>query len=211
MFGVGRMLRSFLDPSRGYRKAQEQMDKYYNQAQSAYHPYIQHGEDAYGNLSGAMQNLLNPAELYDQFSGSYEPSEAARLTSEAARNSGMTAMSSLGLLGSTPALRAIQAGEHDIMAHDKQNYINNLMNQYFKGAEIAQGIYGTGANAGQNMGQNAMQMGQNSAQLAYGKENAPGQMLNDLLKTAAYAFSGGYGGGAPTSTGNNWSIFGGRR
>ena len=202
------MIGSFLHPEKGYKKGQEQLDKYYNQASSLYQPYINQGQDAYGNLSGAMQNLLNPADFQNQLLSSYEPSEAARLASTGARNSGLNAASSMGLMGSTPALQALQAGTQGIMANDQQNYLNNLLNQYFHGAEIAQNIYGTGAQAGQNMGANAMNMGQNSAQMAYGQQNAPGQMFNDLLKTAAYAYSNPLGnlGGA-----SQWSTVGGGR
>jgi hypothetical protein len=106
----------------------------------------------------------------------------------------------MGVLGSTPAMKSIQAGTNQIGADDQLNYINQLMGMYLPGAQLAQGIYGTGAQAGNAMGQNAMQMGQNSAQMAFGKQNAPGQMFNDLLKTGAYMFTGGMGG-SPWSTG----------
>lgn len=204
------IINSFLHPERGYKKAQEQLDHYYDQSQQFYKPYVEQGQQAYGHLGAAMENLLNPSSFYDEMLSSYQPSEAARLAKTSAMGSGLDAASSMGLMGSEPALRSIQAGTHGIMANDQMNYIKNLMDQYFKGADLAQNIYGTGANAGQGMGQNAMNMGQNSAQMAFGQQNAPGQMLNDLLKSAAFFYKGGIGGGMPIGSSNKWSTTGGK-
>lgn len=197
---VGKGLDSFLNPQKGYSKAQAQLDNYYNQSQAAYQPYMEQGQKAYGYLNNAMQSLLNPAGLYDQLLNSYQTSDAAKFSQERARDQGLNAASAMGVLGSTPAMRSIQAGVSQIGADDQLNYINQLMSMYLPGAQLAQNLYGTGAQAGHAMGQNASNMGQNSAQMAFGKQNAPGQMFNDLLKTAAYTYAGG-AGGSPWLTG----------
>jgi hypothetical protein len=207
MFGIGRMIKSFLHPERGYEKGQEQLDKYYNQAQGYYEPYRQHGEEAYGHLNTALQSLLNPTELYDQWINNYETSDAAKLNQQRAQEQGLNAASSMGLLGSTSALQAIQAGTNQIGADDQLNYIKHLMNLYLPGAQVAQSIYGTGAQAGNALGQNASQMGQNSAQLAFGRQAAPGMFLNDLLKAGALGASSG--GGNSFASNPAWSTIGG--
>lgn len=181
----GKMLSSFFNPGKGYEKAQNALEKYYRQGQSYLQPYNQHGQEAYGNLSGAMEKLLNPAQLYDEFAASYQPSEYARLNKERALNDAMRAASSMGMVGSTPALQAIQGGLHEIDAQDQMRYIENLINQYLQGANIAQGIYGQGANMAGQMGQNALNFGNTSAEMAYGKQNAPGQLFGNLLGTGA--------------------------
>jgi hypothetical protein len=201
-----KLFSSFLHPERGYEKGQEQLDQYYNQSQNYLQPYQQHGEEAYGHLNGALQNLLNPSQLYDQFVQQYQQSDASKYAQERALNQGNRAASSMGILGSTPALRAIQAGTAEIGAQDQERYLERLINQYLQGAGLAQGIYGTGAQAGSQLGQNALNMGNSSAQLAFGKQNAPGQLFNDLLKTGAYAASAGTGGGSAP-----WSTTGGGR
>jgi hypothetical protein len=211
MFGIGKMIKSFLNPGKGYEKGQEQLDKYYNQAQSHYKPYAEHGEQAYGGLSSAMESLLNPTDLYDQWLNEYEISDAAKMNQNRALEQGLDAASSMGLMGSSPALKAIQAGTAQISADDQLRYINQLMNMYLPGAQIAQSIYGTGAQAGNAMGQNASQMGQNSAQLAFGRQNAPGMLFNDLLKSGITAYMGSTGGMGPSSGGGSggWSTVGG--
>lgn len=181
----GKMLSSFFNPGKGYEKAENALAPYYQQAQSYLQPYNQHGQDAYGHLNTAMQNLLNPTELYDQWAQAYAPSEYARLNKERTMNDAMRAASSMGMLGSTPALQAIQGGMHEIDAQDQMRYIEQMIQQYLAGAGLAQNIYGQGAQAGNQMGQNALNMGNTMAEMAYGKQNAPGQLFGNLLGTAA--------------------------
>lgn len=188
-------LSSFLHPERGYQAGQEQLDKFYNQAQNFYNqgqanlaPYNQQGQSQYANLNNYIQNLMNPQALQDKWASGYKESEAAKNLEDIAQQHGLNAASALGLMGSTPALQAIQQGTSQIGAADREQYLKDLMKKYELGAGLSQGIYGTGASAAgqqsQNamgMGQNAMNMGQNAAQLAYGQENAPGDLLSKGL------------------------------
>lgn len=210
IFG-SKMFQSFLHPERGYEKGQEQLNQYYDQGQNYLQPYNQQGQQAYGQLNGAIDNLLNPQQLYDEFLQNYHQSDASKYAQERAMNQGNRAASSMGILGSTPALQAIQAGTAEIGAQDEQRYLERLINQYLQGANLAQGVYGTGAQAGSQQAQNALNMGTGSAQLAFGQQNAPGQLFNDLLKTGSYAASSGMGGGAGGGSGSGWSTVGGGR
>jgi len=176
-------LSSFLHPERGYDKAQEQLDKYFNQSQGYLTPYNQYGQNAYGDINEAMKKLLNPAGLQDEWIKNYKESEAAKNAEAMASEHGLNAASSMGLMGSSPALQAIQAGTSEISANDRQNYLDNLMQKYLAGIGIGQDIFGKGANAASQLSQNANQMGQNSAEMAYGKQNAPGKLFENLLNT----------------------------
>lgn len=208
-------LSSFLKPGRGYEKAQEQLDKYYNEAQGYQKPIFEQGQGAYGNLAGAMGSLLDPAALQGKWIESYQTSPAALNAQKMASQQGLNAASSMGLMGSSPALSAIQQGTSQIGMEDRQNYLNDLMQKYLAGAGIAQNIYGIGAGAAGNMGQNAMNQGQNAAQMSYGRANAGGNMLGNLLGTAAGAGMGLATGGMSNIAGMNgqrgggWNLFGG--
>lgn len=187
-FGLGALYRgakSFLNPGKGYEKAQNQLNKYYNESQGYLQPYNQHGQEAYGNLNTAMQSLMNPSQLYDQFLGNYEQSDASKYAQGNAMNNGLDMLASMGMLGSTPGLQSLQAGASQIGAQDQQRYMEQMINQYLQGAGLAQNIYGQGASAAGQMGQNAANMGNNSAEMAFGKQNAPGQMFGNLLGTGA--------------------------
>lgn len=210
-------LSSFLSPGKGYEKGQEQLDKYYNQAQGYQQPYNQYGQDAYGNYSGAMNKLLDPAALQDEWIKKYTQSESSKNAQGMAQEHGLDAASSMGLMGSSPALNAIQAGTTQIGLDDRQNYLDNLMQKYMAGAGIAGNIFGTGANAAGQMGQNAMTQGQNSAQMAFGKQNAGGGMFGNLLGAgiglAGSALGGPIGGALASGLSQKmgWSPTGGGR
>jgi len=209
-------LSNWLNPGRGYEKGQEQLNNFNQQAEGHYNqglgfldPLRQQGQQQYGTLQNYIQNLMNPEALQNQWAKGYHESDAAKGLEGLAQEHGLNAASSMGLMGSSPALQAIQAGTTGIAAQDRQNYMNDLMQKYMQGAGISQGIYGTGAGAAggmaQNamgMGQNSMNMGQNAAQMAYNQQNAGGNMFNSLLGSGL-GLLGGYLGAqkSPWNTG----------
>ncbi len=202
-------LSKFLHPEKGYEKGQEQLDKYYQQGQGFLQPYNQFGQNAYGDINQAMKNLLNPEELQNKWAQGYTESPQAKQAEAMAQEHGLNAASGLGLMGSGTALDAIQSGTTQIGLNDRQNYMDNLMQKYLAGAGIGQNIFGQGANAANAMSGNAMNMGQNSAQMAYGKENAQGNLFGNLLGAgiglAGSALGGGMFGGKGT---NPWTTGG---
>lgn len=195
---------SFLHPERGYEKGQEQLDKYYQDAQGNLQPYNQFGQDAYGDYSGAMKRLLDPAGLQNEWAKGYTESESAKGAERMAQEHGLNAASGLGLMGSNTALNAIQGGTTQIGLNDRQNYLNDLMQKYQLGTGIAGNIFNTGANAAGMMSNNAMNMGNNSAQMAYGQQNAPGELFGKLAGAGI-----GFAAGGPVGAAAGWS-FGGR-
>lgn len=201
-------LDSFLDPGEGYSKGQEQLDKYYNEAKQYYtdaqgnlKPYNEFGKDAYIDYSGAMKKLLDPAALEAEWTKGYSESPSAKNAEAMAQEHGLDAASGLGLMGSNTALNAIQGGTTNIGLNDRSNYLNNLMQKYLYGTNIAGNIFGTGAGAaGQmsnnamNMGKTATDMGNNSAQMAYGEQNAGGALMSSLLGAGIGAAGTALGG-----------------
>ena len=187
-------LSSFLHPERGYAAGQGQLDKYYNQGQGYQQPYNQAGQNALPGLQEAQNNLLHPEQLQSQWMDSYETSPWAQQQQQQSQQQGLDAASSMGLMGSQPALQAIQGGSANIGMQDRQNYLNDLMQKYQAGTNLGQNIYGIGAQAGGQMGQRADQMGQDSAQMQYNRTNAPGNMLGGLMGTAAQLGGAAMGG-----------------
>jgi hypothetical protein len=208
------MFSSFFKPGRAYAKAGDQFQNYYNQSQDFLRPYHQNAQEAYGHLSGAMQNLLNPEQLHSQWAQGYEMSPYARIQQDMARENGLSAASSMGLMGSSAALQALQNGTSQIGAADRDNYLNNLMQKYLSGAQLAQGIYGTGASAAGQLGQNAMNMGQNAAQMTYGQNAAGGDLFGKLLGSAigmaGSALGGPIGGALANRFIGPWGSTGGQ-
>ncbi len=201
-------------PGKGYDKAQEQLNQYYNQGQGALNPYMQQGQQAYGQLSGAMGNLLDPAKLQAEWAKSYTTSPQAQQAQDMAQQQGLDAASSMGLLGSRTGLDAIQAGTSAIGSADRQQYLNDLMQKYTLGTGIGQNIYNTGANAASQSSQNAMNMGQNSAQMAFGRQQAGNDMFGSALGAfgtiAGSALAGPIGGAIGGALSKHWNLAGGK-
>lgn len=202
-------LSSFLHPGKGYEKGQEQLDKYYNQAQGALNPYNQQGQQQYGNLQSYIDSLMHPEKLQDEWAKGYTESESAKNAERMAQEHGLDAASSMGLMGSNTALQATQAGTTQIGLDDRQNYLDNLMQKYLAGAGLSQGIYNQGANAASGMSNNAMNMGQNSAEMAYGKQNAGGNMLSGLIGAGIGAAGSALGGPMGGALAKRWNLSGG--
>lgn len=187
----GRKILGALDPAKGYQAAMGPMQEYYNQAQGYMMPYMQQGQQAYQPMSNAMNRLLNPQDLQNEWIQGYQTSPYANALANEAQQSGLSAASSMGLLGSSPALQALQAGTSRIVAQDRDNYLNNLMQKYMTGAQMAQGLYGQGSQMASMLGQNAMNQGQMLGQMAYGKQASRSNMLGGLLGAGAGALMGG--------------------
>lgn len=185
------MFSNFLHPERAYKAAQDMMQQYYNQAQNNYQPYMQQGQAAYQPMSAAMQKLLDPTALQSEWMNSYETSPQAEQAMAKAKEQGLGAASSMGLMGSSAALRGIEGKAGEINAADRQSYLNDLMQKYIQGTGLAQNIYGTGANMAGQAGTNAMNMGQMMGQAAYGQNSAQGNLFGNLLGTGA-SLLGGY-------------------
>jgi hypothetical protein len=187
-------LSSFLHPEKSYNAAQEQLDKYYQEAQGNLQPYNQNGHDAYGGLNEAMKNLLNPAGLQDEWSKNYKESDLAKQNEAMASQSGLNAAQQMGLNGSSPAIQAIQSGTSGIVAEDRQKYLDDLMKKYMTGIGVGENIYGTGANSANALSQNAMTQGTNSAQTQFNTNNAQGDLFGKLLGGGAGLLGSALGG-----------------
>lgn len=189
--------------SKPYRAAREDLERYYNEGQRFLQPYNDQGQQQYDLLNSLIGNLTNPSSLQDEWIKGYEQSESSRNAQAMANEQGLGAASSMGLMGSNTALDALQRGTSQIAMDDRQNYLDNLMQKYILGAQLSQGIYNTGAGAASGMSNNAMNMGQNSANLAYAENQANNSLLGGLTGLAG-SVAGGYLAGK-----SKWNPFGG--
>lgn len=202
-------LSSFLKPGKAYKDAQKQLDKYYGQSQGFLQPYNTQGQEQYSVLQDLIKNLTNPQELLDKWSQGYTESESAKNAERMAQEHGLNAASSMGLMGSNTALDAIQRGTTQIGLDERENFLNNLMQKYLAGAGLSQGIYGTGANTAGQMSNNATNMGQNSAEMAYGRQQAGGNMLGNLIGMAGSIAGSALGGPMGGALAKRWNLSGG--
>lgn len=191
---------SFLNPEEGYEEAAKKMQEAWQQSQGFQQPFLDAGKNQIGTLTGAENSLLDPSSLLGKWMESYKMSPYAQRSMENAKESGLGAASSMGLMGSSAALNNIQQSSSDIMNADRSQYLNDLMQKYMTGIGIGQNMFNTGAATAGNMGNQGLNVGENLGAAAYGEKNAPGNLLKDILamgaKAAAAYFSGGASGAA---------------
>lgn len=177
-------LSNLLHPGRGYDKAKEATQKYYGDAQNALNPYNQNGQAAQQQLMEYLKNLSDPSKLQEEWGKNYKESDYAKQLQQGSIDKGLNAAGSMGLMGSSAALNNIQEEGSDIMAKDRQQYMDDLMKKYMAGMGLGENISGTGASAAGQQSQNAMNQGQNEAGLDFGKYNAGPNMLMQMLNGA---------------------------
>jgi len=181
----GKNIQSFLHPEEGYKSAEEQMQKFFEQAQGFNQPFINNGQNQYDRLNNQANELNDPAALEAKWASGYTESPYAKQLTDEATSSGKNAASSMGLVGSSAALNNIQHSAGNIMQSDRQSYLNDLMQKYMTSIGIGENLYGVGANAANANSQNAMKQGENMAGLKYGEVNSPGDVFGKVLGTAA--------------------------
>lgn len=179
----------------GYKAAQNQLNNYYDQGKSALNPYINAGSNAINPLTDAASALLDPGKLRQSWLDQYKLSPEAKQNQQDATNYGLESASSMGLMGSSPALQAIQGENARIGMQDQNNYLSDLMNKYMQGVGIDQNLYSGGEQAAGQLANLSQNMGTNSANMAYGQTAGPNSMLSSLLGTAGGAAAAGFLGG----------------
>jgi hypothetical protein len=189
-----KMGESFFNPEKGYDKAERAMQEYWQKALGYMQPYNQAGIDQISKLTDAQGRLLDPVSLQNEWSQAYQTSPEAQDLMERSRKIGEMEASSMGLAGSGAALENIQRTGSSIVAQDRQNFLNDLMKKYMTAIGIGTDIYGAGANMGANMGRGALSMGANIGEMEFGKQNAPGKRLGDIIGMTAPLLTGGAGG-----------------
>lgn len=191
-------LSSFLNPDQGYRDAAREVNRGWQDASGYMQPFQTAGTGEIPRLQGAAGALMDPATLENQWASGYQESPYAQDAMRRSSESGLDAASSMGLMGSSPALESIQRNASSIMNADRQTYLQNLMQKYLAGVQVSQGLFNTGSNTANTMAQSRLNVGDNLGQLKYGEQSAPGALLGRILGmgvgAGATALSGPIGG-----------------
>mgnify|MGYP001617056090 CR=1 FL=1 len=189
--GTGDMIDSFLHPERGYEDASKKMEDAWRKSQEFQDPYRQSGLDQRDRLNNAENNLLDPSKLLADWMSKYQESPYAKQSMANAKESGLDAASSMGLMGSSGALNNIQQSSSDFMNKDRQSFLNDMMQKYMAGIGIGQNMFNVGADTAGRMGQQRLAAGGYLGDMAYGARNAPGNRLADMISAASKAYSAG--------------------
>lgn len=188
--GLGGMFSSFMHPEKGYEAALDELRKRFDESKGYLMPYNQQGQQQYGTLSGGIDQLLHPEDLMSRFVSSYQESPYAQQLANESNQQGLNDASSMGLMGSSAALKNMQQGAGRIVSADRQEYLSNMMKNFLSGLGLSQNIYNRGEDAASSLMKGTNDMGNLEAMLAYGKQNAPGNTFENLLSMGANAAKG---------------------
>lgn len=191
----------YFDPGSSYKKAEEGLKPYYEESKTYLNPYNQRGNEAATSLEEWMRRLSNPAELENEWANSYQKSPYAQHMLEENQANGLDAASQMGLVGSSGALSNIQAGAHNVVNQDRNQYLADLMQKYMAATGIGQNLYNTGASAAGALAGNANNMGENIAQLRFNKQAARNNMISGMTGFGGGSMFGGAGGSSGGSSG----------
>jgi hypothetical protein len=194
-----KMLNSFLNPQEGYDQAGNEIQNYWNQSKGFLQPYNDAGTNQIPKFNNAIDKLLNPAELQNEWANSYEMSPYATQLQDSATASGLDSASQQGLLGSSAALNNVQTTSGNIMRSDRSSFMKELLDKYIQGISASQNLVNTGFNAGSTLTGGALQTGQNLGAAKLGAANAPGELLGKMIGTGVGAYinrPGAVAGGA---------------
>src|SRR6185503_14597382 len=181
-----------------------------NFGREAYQPYINQGQQAFGQLPDYQQMAQNPTDFLNMLMGQYEPSVGYKRKHENL----MKTLGSIGAQGGyagTP-LHQEQSGQlaNSLLDEDMQRFLENVLGIQGFGTQGIENQVGRGYNAAGNLadylGAAHGQLGQ-SAFAGRASRNAANQAwMNNLFKagagaagTAAGAYFGGHAGAAAAS------------
>lgn len=172
--------------------------------QETYGPYMQHGQDAYGQLSNTYSEQLNhPSDYIQHIKDSFTSSPQYQQTLAGMNTAASNAAAAGGAKGDVGS----QAHLTDIlMGNDMQSWLKNAGDIQDKGTQGLQGFYDTGFNAAQNYSGDLSNLMGTQAQLGFNRASNKNQSNNDLMTALMGALGLGAGamGGGKKSTISDW-------
>lgn len=202
--------------------------QYFNQIpsylQQAFNPYIQQGQQAYGQLAPQYQNLLNqggdlsnkynqlinnPADVYNSIGKTYQSSPGYQWQVDQATKAGNAASAAGGMAGSPQAQQNLATTVNGLANQNYQNYVGQNLGVMNTGLQGEQGLYGAGLQGMSHLNdlgfQGSNELGESLANMLMSQANLSyaGQNNQNMMNAASQM-----GGAGATSTGLG-QLFGG--
>jgi hypothetical protein len=202
-WGLGQMMGNYKNPA---DSAMGDMGQIPGQINKYFGPYIQQGQDQYGGLNKQYGDLMNdPGGRVNQIGQSYHQSPGFQFALQQALQGAGHAAAAGGMAGSPQHEQQNMQVATGLANQDYNNYLQNALGQYDVGLKGSQGLYDTGAAAGQRGGEDMASYFANRAKLNYEGQNAENQheggMWGSLLGGAGTIAGAMYGGPAGAAAG----------
>lgn len=180
--GIGGLLNYFLtDPSKPYKDASGQLDKYYGQAQQALSPYMNAGQNALGNYQNALAPMGNSQQYINNIMNGYQESPWAKFQQQYGQKAMQNAASAGGMLGSGAQWKAAADYSQGLSSRDMQQWLQNNLGVTDRYTQGQQDISHMGFGGAQSLAQLLAQLGQSQAGMAYGAGQAGNQGMTNMI------------------------------
>ncbi len=179
---------------------------YLNQAQEMYKPYVEQGQNAYGQLNPAYSQMINdPGAYLQNLMQGYQQSKGYQLNRDEALR-GASATAAAGGRRGTPQDMENQAKIADILSgQDMQQWLQNVMGLNKQGLQGQQHFYDTGVGATSDIANILNSKGSLAFQGQANKNKSLDDLISGLLSAAGTvggaAFGGPVGGAAGGAAG----------
>lgn len=199
-FGFGNMIpfagtlaQMFMKRKNPADSAMSQLDKISPNVWKYYQPFIEGGQKDYDILQNEfIKNIQNPQDLYNNIASSYRSSPEFDFKNQQATSSLKNAMASGGMLGTPMHAEKQQEYTNKLLSSDMNNYMTNILNNYYKNLSGLGGLEQQGYGMSGQMGDLEKELGSARAQYAYGgqasKNAQNAAMWSDLIKSLSGMF-----------------------
>lgn len=117
-----------------------------------YEPYIQHGNEAYGNLNPALtEQTTHPAEFLENLLQKYQPSRAYQLARDETQRAAGNSAAAAGMRGSINDITNQTRLTDSLLGEDMQQWLQNVLGLQTRGEAGLQNTFNTGFNATQGL------------------------------------------------------------
>ncbi len=194
--GIGSLFSDWENP---YDKALPDINRLPGQISPYYEKFINRGNRAGDALEGQYGNLINdPGGLMNRIGGGYQQSPGFKFALEQALQGAAHAAAAGGMAGSPQHEQQNIGIATNLANQDYNSWIERALGLYGRGLSGEEGLYGTGYNASNEMGQNIGNIGLQKALIKFLSQNAENQHdeggLGAIFGGAGQAIGSFFGG-----------------
>lgn len=168
--GIGSLFGGLFGHSdKPYKDAEEQYNKYYNNAVQNQQPYQDAGTGAIPKYQDWLDAQKDPAKFINDQMGKYNESDYAHNLQQSSLNAGQNAASASGLMGSTPMMQQLQQNAGQITSADQNQWLQHVLgiNSHYGAGQ--KGLIDTGKGAANSLSDLNNTMGGRMGDAEYGR------------------------------------------
>jgi hypothetical protein len=136
-----------------FRDNQNAAMPYLEKASKLFDPYMQQGQQAYGQLNPIYSQMASdPAGYLESLMGGYQQSSAFKQKRDAALQAAANTAAAGGMRGSMQDIQGQQHLSNELMGEDMQQWLRNAMGLQGKGLEGLSHFYDTGFQGAEDLG-----------------------------------------------------------